>query len=196
MSLKQNVEYIKEGIDNDEKMLEGLLRFEGWFRRNKNIIIALVILILFGFIGYEGNKIYTQNKENKIALAYENALNGDKTALETLKSSKSKLYDLYQFQEALKNKDIKTLKALGDSKDLMIAKLAKYQYATLSKNQQALITDDLETLGYLQSALIDIQNKKYKEAKQTLEKIQNNPQTGEIANALGHLNIQGNSNEK
>ena len=50
MSLKQNVEYIKEGIDNDEKMLEGLLRFEGWFKRNKNLLIAIAILIVFGFI--------------------------------------------------------------------------------------------------------------------------------------------------
>lgn len=196
MSLKQNVEYIKEGIDNDEKMLEGLLRFEGWFKRNKNLLIAVAILIVFGFIGYEANKIYADNKSEKNAKAYEMALKGDEKSMEMLKNSKSKLYDLYRFQNAVSSKDINTLKELQSSKDAMISKLAKYQYATLSKDSQALMDNDLESLGYLQNALIQIQNGKYKEAQEALNKAQNNPQTEEIANALKHLNLKGTLDEK
>ena len=67
MNIKQNVDYIKEEMQNDEKMLESALRLESWFRRNQKPLIALVvILVLFG-IGYSANTWYQANTQQKIS---------------------------------------------------------------------------------------------------------------------------------
>ena len=53
MSLKQNVNYIKEEINSDEKMLEGLIRIESWYKRYKIPLIILVALLVVGGVWME-----------------------------------------------------------------------------------------------------------------------------------------------
>ena len=95
MSLKQNVDYIKEEINNDEKMLESLIRFEGWFKRYKiPLVIVTAFLVILG-VGYSVNGYYQEQQKEKNSSLYQRALLGDEVAIASLKDSKSLLYDLY-----------------------------------------------------------------------------------------------------
>ena len=50
MSLKENVDYIKEEISNEEKFFESFFKVEKFYKKYKFIIIALVVLVLGYFI--------------------------------------------------------------------------------------------------------------------------------------------------
>lgn len=196
MSLKQNVNYIKEEINNDEKMLEGLIRFEGWFRRYKiPLVVIAVLLVLFG-IGYSANNYYQESQKEKNAQLYQKAILGDEAALASLKESKSLLYDLYLYQKALKENDTTTLKALESSKDPMIAKLSKQQNQSLNQDLAGLNSKDSNELGYLEAAFLEIKKGNTKEAKAILAKVPNDSAIKEIANSLEHLTIKGISDAK
>lgn len=196
MSLKQNVEYIKEEINNDEKMLEGLLRLESWFKRYKAVLLTSFGILVVAIIGYIGNSYYQENKQQNLANAYEKALKGDEEALKALKDSKSRLYDLYLFQGALKSNDVSTLKTLESSKDPVIALFAKTQVASLEKNLNALNSQKAGDFGYLQAALLEIQAGNLQQAREILSKIKNDSPIRDLANALTHLSIKGIQNAK
>lgn len=191
MSLKQNVEYIKEEIHNDEKMLEGLLRLESWFRRYKSALFVLIGILIIASVGYISNHYYQANQQQKLANAYENARKGDLDALEILKDSKSRLYDLYRFQNALNANDSATLKELESSKDPIIAHFASIQNASLNANLDILNSQKAGDFGYLQAALLEIKMGNLQQAREILGKINNDSPIREIADALAHFSIKG-----
>ncbi|MCI5968953.1 hypothetical protein [Helicobacter sp.] len=191
MSLKQNVEYIKEEINNDEKMLEGLLRLENWFKRYKLALFTLLGILIIIAIGYISNNYYQENKQQNLANAYEKALQGDENALVMLKNSKSRLYDLYLFQNALKTNDTTALKTLESSKDSIIAQFAKTQNASLHQDLNALNSQNSGDFSYLQAAFLEIQAGNLQKAKEILAKIKNDSPIRDLTNALTHLSIKG-----
>ncbi|MDE5603378.1 MAG: hypothetical protein K2I71_05610, partial [Helicobacter sp.] len=142
MSLQQNVDYIKNELNNNEKMLEGLIRFEGWFKHYKIPIIVLVVALVSWLVVYNIMSYYQERQKLKIANFYEKALLGDEVALEALKQSQSRLYDLYLFQKALSSNDKTILEQLQSSKDPIIAKFSKYQNASLNRNIEILDRQD------------------------------------------------------
>lgn len=194
MSLKQNVNFIKEEMGNDEKMLVGILRLESWFKRYKIPLIALVIGVMILSLGYIGNNYYQEKKQQEISSLYEKSLIGDKNAIVALKNSQSKLYDLYLFQKAVETNDKEILKTLESSKDPIIAKFAKTQNASLNQNLDILNSQASNDFGYLQAAFLEIQAGKIQEARAILSKIQNDSLVRDFANALEHLSIQGVNN--
>ena len=196
MSLKQNVDFIKEEMSNDEKMLESLIRFEGWFKRYKIPLIALLVGIVVLIFGYMGNNYYQENQQQKLSNLYEEALKGDENAITSLKNSQSRLYDLYLFQKALESNDKETLKKLESCKDPIIAQFAKSQNASLNQDLNTLDSKESGDFGYLQAAFLEIQAGKSKEAKVILSKIQNDSPIRDFANALEHLSVQGNNDVK
>ena len=191
MSLKQNVDYIKEEINNDEKMLESLIRFEGWFKRYKiPLVIVTAFLVLLG-VGYSVNRYYQEQQKEKNSSLYQKALLGDEVAIASLKDSKSLLYDLYLYQKALKEENAAMLKELESSKDPMIARLSKQQNISLKEDLKELNSQDSNELGYLEAAFLEIKKGNTKEAKAILAKIPNDSAIREIANSLEHLTIKG-----
>ncbi|CAM2974602.1 hypothetical protein [Helicobacter burdigaliensis] len=187
MSMKQNLDFIKKEINNDEKMLEGLIRFEGWFKRYKTPLVILVVFMVLLCIGYYANGIYTDMQKQKNYNFYSKALEGDKEALQSLKNSKSKLYDLFLFKEAIASNDNDTLKTLENSKDSIIAKFAKAQNASLNKDIPELSQSSSGEFALLEAAYLQIQKGDFKAADTILLKIPDNSPTKEIANALMHL---------
>ncbi len=191
MNLKENVRYIREEMVSDEKMLEGLLRFESWLKRYKNILIGIAVLIVIFVAGYVGNQYYQAAKEQKIANDYAQALKGNTTSIESLKNSQSKLYDLYQFQKALQTNDTQALKTLESSKDPLIAQFAKIQKASLESDFSVLNTQSTGDFGHLQAAFLEIQKGNLQSAREILTKIPNDSPIKDLANALEHLSIKG-----
>lgn len=191
MSIQQNVDYIKEEMKNDEKMLEGLLRLESWFRKYKKTLIVLVSIIIIAVVGYVGNSYYKEHKQQHLAFVYEQAIKGDEKAVLELKDSKSRLYDLYVFQNAIKDSNVEALKVLSHSKDPMIARLSAVQSASLQNNLKELDSKEAGDIGYLQAAFLEIKVGNLQQSKEILTKIPNDSPIKDLANALEHLSIKG-----
>ncbi|MGP1581056.1 MAG: tetratricopeptide repeat protein, partial [Wolinella sp.] len=124
--MKENISYIKEEIGQEERMLEGMIRFEGWFRKYKKAVFAFLAVILAFWIGVAGYEWYQESRAQKAYAIYEQLLKNpdNMELLEKLKQSGSGLYELFLFHEASQKSDEAALATLLDSQNEIIASLA------------------------------------------------------------------------
>ncbi|MDA3967527.1 MULTISPECIES: tetratricopeptide repeat protein [Helicobacter] len=193
MDFKKGLGYIKEEIDSNEKMLEGVFRLESILKKYKMPLIAIIVATIVFTIGYTANSYYKENKQQELSSLYTLALQENKEAIAKLEESKSSLYDLYLFQKAVKEGDTEILNKLKDSKVAILAKFAEYQSASLDKNKTELENSTID-FAKLQLALLNIQEKNTNEAKTILEQIPDDSFVKEIAKELEHLSIKGETN--
>lgn len=193
LDFKKGLGYIKEEIDSNEKMLEGVFRLESVLRKYKMPLIAIIVAIIVFTIGYTANSYYRENKQQELSNLYTLALQDNKEAIVKLEESKSSLYDLYLFQKAIKTQDLETLKQLKNSKVDILAKFASYQSASIEKNKKELKSSSID-FAKLQIALLDIQEKNINEARIMLDQVPNDSFVKEIAKELEHLSIKGETN--
>jgi len=140
VSIKEQVEFAKDELTQDEKLLAGLIRIERFYKRNKTLILGLAAILVIGGIGY-GVMEYV--KEQKLLKANEALLvlqhNPDnRKALETLQSENPALAALYEVDRAVATQNLKRLKELAASKDPVVADLATYHAAGLERSLTAL----------------------------------------------------------
>lgn len=189
MSLKDEVEFVKESISKDEKMLESAFRFEKIYKKHKTkiwiVVIALLLWVAFSqYMSYQ--KQQNINASNEALSALEKSAD-DKEALNKLKDVNPKLYDLYSYSVAVKNEDTSTLEKLSSSNDEIVADLSKYHLGVLSGDpQDSKYYSDLSTL---QAAYAAIRKKDYDTAKERLTEIDDKSPVMPIVNKLKHLLI-------
>ncbi|MGP1449864.1 MAG: hypothetical protein ACTTJS_01895 [Wolinella sp.] len=199
MSLKENVNYIKEEIGQEEKMLEGLIRFEGWFKKYKLPLLALTGLIVATIIGSSGYEYLKEREAQKISAIYSKLLENpdDSALLAKLKSSGSTLYELFLFHKGSQNSDKAILEGLKDSKDEIIASLAAYQLASLSKDSSQLATYTQKDktlfgdLAFMGRAYLLMGEGKIAEANEILQKIPADSPIKSVAKFLEHYTLKG-----
>ena len=140
MGTKENIEYIKQELSNEEKLLESVIKLEKWYKKYKKPLVGAVIMIVLigvGYMGYEWKKqhnLHISNQAfNKLLLNPQ-----DKKALETLQSTNPELYDLYLYHQAMQTRNKQLLKKLTSSKNPIIADLAIYHLAVVDKNNKKL----------------------------------------------------------
>jgi len=186
MSLKQNVNFIKEEISTEEQFFESFFKLEKYYKKYKVFIYTFVVVVLGYFIGtnilnyiQEQNIIKANNTYSKV-LANPN----NKAALNNLKEQNKILYQiaLYQisqdktkpvnvdylkditaFNKAIESNDINSLNSLILKENFVLR-----DYALFNK------------------ALILTSQNKYKKAKKTLESIQVNSSVEPLAKMLKH----------
>ena len=185
MSLKENVDFIKEEISNEEKFFESFFKVEKFYKKYKIIIIVVIIAVLGYFIG--SNIMSYLKEQNAIAAnkAYLTLIKNptDKNAIEVLETKNKKLLQialyknnantnvddviflnkLAQFNKAVKENDIKALNKL-----ILDPKFVLTDYALFNK------------------ALILSNNKEYAKAKVTLESISKDSQVNTLSGLLKH----------
>ncbi|QKF60119.1 hypothetical protein [Aliarcobacter lanthieri] len=187
MSIKDDVNYIKNELSNEEKFLESFVKTERFLKKYKIVILALVIILVVGTIGY-----FVKNSIDKANLYDANvALNsylesGDKEALDILKEKNKNLYEVALYLEAkkeLKSADI-SLKYLKDILDYQVAVLnsSETDLNLLSKKGDFLLKD----YAIFNRALILVNNEKYSEAKELLNQISPESRAAELSNLLKH----------
>ncbi|RBQ25832.1 hypothetical protein [Arcobacter sp. CECT 9188] len=187
MSMKDDVNYIKNELSNEEKFLESFVKTERFLKKYKIVILVLVIILVVGTIGY-----FVKNSIDKANLYDANvALNsylesGDKEALEVLKEKNKNLYEVALYLEAkkeLKSADI-SLKYLKDILDYQVAVLnsSETDLDSLSKKGDFLLKD----YAIFNRALILVNNEKYSEAKELLNQISPESRASELSNLLKH----------
>ena len=133
MSLKDEMNYVKEELTSDEKLLESAFRLERLYKKHKVKIWAVVILLVAGL---GGNALYGVYQDHRLAQANQALLTlekhpADAAALRQLESNNPKLYALYRYSTAVDQGDAAALKPLENSAD-PLGDLVRYHEAVLS----------------------------------------------------------------
>ncbi len=193
MSIKENVEMLKEEISNEEKLLEGMIKAESFFKKYKKLLIGAAVALILLAVGYSiQNYLEQKNLEasNKALLTLEqNPSSSD--ALSILKSKNPKLYEAYQFATHAKSLELDKLTQLKDSiTDPYLNDLLDYQIASLSKDKiSSYASKDgaiLKDLAILEEAFLLLEQNKIKEARVKLDSIAQNPALKGIVQNLKH----------
>ena len=188
MSLKQDIDYVKEELTSQEQFLSNFMKIERFFKKHKMKLISLAVICILGIFGMIAkNYFHEQNKiaSNKAFLAFLNNPS-DATALANLKDINEEFYqiatymiakkenkeakievkylkELNEFDTALKNNDIKKIEALSMNEDFLLK-----EYAIFYR------------------ALILAQNGKFAEANKVINLIPKDSNMKELANLLKH----------
>ncbi|GAA7329738.1 hypothetical protein MLS101_11200 [Helicobacter pylori] len=139
MSIKENLEQVKNEFKSDEKLLEGAFRLEKFFKRYKWVLLFIVV----AFIAYLGDtKLQDKHEQTRerITQIYNEVLESpNNIALQKrLKEVAPELYDLYQFARASERNDVDAFKKLSQSSNEVVKAFAKYSYASLSRDKNLL----------------------------------------------------------
>ncbi|MDD2449530.1 MAG: hypothetical protein PHG10_07690 [Sulfurimonas sp.] len=198
MSLKNDIEMVREKLNSEEKFFEKAVITERFVKKYKKFLIGGLVAIV---VVVAANIAYDINKESKIkevnralAILGEDAENSE--ALNTIKNSSPALYDAWIYSNAVAKKDMQSMKKLTSSSSIMVADLASYEVAQESKDAKLL--DDYASrkdavykdLALVQSAIIYMSNSEIQKAHERLAKISSESSLKNIANALMHYGVK------
>ena len=198
MSLKNDIDMVKEELNSEEKFFEKAVMTEKFVKKYKNtMIVSLVVVVLFiaANIAYEVNKQSTLDAANATLLELKNDSKNE-AALARLESLSPVLYDVWLYSQAVVNKDVATLEALKKSKTTLVSDLASYELAVESKDLSTLDSYALKQesiykdLARLQSAVLLIENGKTEEAHQKLSLITVDSPLAQVAASLMHYGVK------
>ena len=194
MSLKDDLEMVKEELTSEEKFFEKAVMTEKFVKKYKTLMIASVVAVVF-FVA--GSIAYNINKQNTIASANQTlselqAAPQNVAAEARLKSLSPALHDVWVYSQAVANKDVSSLENLKTSNSPLVADLVAYDLAqnsgdiaqldTYAQTQDAIYKD----LAQVQAAVILMNENKIDEAHQKLSMINVNSSLAQVARALMH----------
>ena len=198
MSLKENVEFIKEELSSEEKLFEKAVQTERFFKKYKKSIIAVITLVIIAALGNTAYKIKEQNRieEANAQLALLTKNPSDMQAQNKLKELSPKLYAAWSFARAIATNDTKKLNELKNSKLPVINDLSAYEVAARSADlkelngytlrQQAIYKD----LALVESAVIYMNKNETAKAKEKLTMIGENSPLKGVAAILSHYGVK------
>jgi len=186
MSLKENMNYIKQEISSEEKFFESFFKVEKFWKKYKLIIIVLIasIIAYYSFINISS---YIKEQNNIEAnIAYNKLINNssDKKSMDILKQKNKILLELAIY----KNSKDTTL-----SNNIIYLKQISMFNKAIKENDlkviESLIIDPnfvLRDYAIFNKALILSNNKNYNKAKETLQLIPDNSSVKSLSNLLAH----------
>jgi len=188
MSMKENVDFVKNELNSEEKFLEGFVKVERFYKKFKALIIGLVIILVVAFIAF-GIKSYVDDK-NTIAsnIAFNKVISNpnDKDALNTLQESNSKLYEVALYLQAKKDGKFQ------ETNIPYLKELTQYQKALSDNNVKELNTLSMQNnfllkeFAIFNKALILVNEGKYEEARTALNLIPKSSKASELSSLLQH----------
>ncbi|WP_321469072.1 tetratricopeptide repeat protein [Halarcobacter sp.] len=188
MSLKDNVNYVKDEISSEEKFLESFVKVERFYKKNKIVIISVVVIIIALVIGFFVTKSIQESNKLEANIALNKVLDNpkDNEALNILKDKNKNLYEIAQYLNSKKegkviDVDVKFLK------DLTAYQKALEENSAEKLNSVSMQNDFLlKEFAIFNKAVILTENGKYKEAKNTLKMIQSDSKVNDLVNILKH----------
>ncbi len=197
MSIKEQVDFAKEELTQDEKLLAGLIKAERFYKKNKIAIIALAVILVVGAIGYMAMDYVKEKKleaANVALLALEKNPD-DASALKELKENDPKLAELFLLKKAAGSGDIKSLESLSKSKDSVVSDLASYHLgvwksdAEKIKNYRMRSGALLKDFALFDEAYLLMKEGKTAEAGERLSMIADNSPLKAVAGMLEHYGV-------
>jgi len=188
MSMKENIDFVKEELNSEEKFLEGFVKVERFYKKNKALVIgvAAVAIIAIGGLSIKNYMQSSNKKESNIAFNKFLQDNNDKAALAKLEKINTQLFEVATYIKAKKdNKDVKiNITYLKD--------LSEYSKAVKAQNIDKLsslsMQNDflLKEFAIFNKALILAKDKKYLDAKETLKLIPQKSKVNDLVVLLNH----------
>ncbi|PLY04778.1 MAG: hypothetical protein C0625_15465 [Arcobacter sp.] len=188
MSLKENVNYVKDELNTEEKFLEGFVKIERFYKKNKLIIIAAAVILIGATIGIYITKNIQASNKLEANIAFNKVLENpkDSASLNILKEKNKQLFQIAEYIQATKE---------GKSSDIQVKylkELVSYQKALEAKDIDKLnnisMQNDflLKEFAIFNKALILANNGKFVDAKAALELIPNDSKVNDLVNVLKH----------
>ncbi len=188
MSLKENINSIKEEIGAEEQFLESIIKGERFYKKYKRQIQAGVVLLVLFAVGYTGYGIIKDRNLRISNEAYEILIKtpDNKEALDLLMDKNPSLHRVFLFQEAIKKSDIKKLEELARNRENeLLSDLSKYQLEQL-KNSKVVDSNLLNGLSLLEEGFDLLKSGKISEAKLKFAQIDPNSPLSKIVKNLEH----------
>ncbi len=196
MGLKENVEAVKKELGAEEQFLESMIKTEGFFKKYKKFLIATGVILVVGFLGYQGYQ-YTKQEalisSNEAYVVLQNNAD-DKEALAILRSQNSALYELFIFSQDITSDNLQKLETLkANINDSILHDLVTYQKITLSSNLKELISyaqgQDvlLKDLATIDAAFILFQNDEGEKARGLLSQISSSSSLYQLSQNFSHF---------
>ena len=198
MSLKENLDMVKDELNSEEKFFEKAVVTERFVKKYKKPLIgvvAAVILVVAGNLAYdasEQNRIESANE----ALAVLQKNPQDSVALTKLESLSPALHDVWLYSQAIADKNAQELEKLKNSKALIINDTSAYEAAELkddiselnsySERQEAIYKD----LATVMSAVLLMDSGKVADAHEKLAMISEKSPFAPVASALMHYGVK------
>jgi len=185
------IDDVKKELSSDEQMLASAFKAEKLYKKHKIKIFAIVGIVIAYFAGTTIMEKIADNKReraNTALLALEKDAK-DSQALESLKANNLALFELFSYQEAIKNSDTATLKSLSSSKNEIIADLSSYHLAVIEgRPSDSKLNSDISKVY---NASLLIKEGKTTEAQEELELIPEESPMHNISKMIKHYGIKG-----
>lgn len=188
MSLKEDVNFLKDEISTQEKFIESFFKLEKVWAKYKMMIIGTIFIVIIAFIGMNINAYLQTQNTIKANNAFNILLNDTENteAKVILKDLNPKLLMIITHLENTKNGKNETINLE------FLDELTKYNMAIEKNDLEAIdkiILNSkflLKEYALFQKALILTINKNYADAKETLDLIPANSTVLELSNKLKH----------
>lgn len=198
MSIKENIQTLKDELSAEERIFESTIRAERFVKKYQKPLMASIISLLLvagaaiAYQAYDQTKIENSNTAlNALLLNPE-----DKEALKSLEKENTALYELYTLSKAIKASDVKTLQSLMQAKSPEIADIATYETAVLMNDQKALENYTkkqgaiYEDMALLETAVMLIQKGDSVAAHSKLALIKEDSAVYSTAQTLNHFGVK------
>jgi len=190
VSLKDQAGFVKEALSGDEKILESAFKLEKLYKKHKFKLWAIVAFLILFFGGRAGLQAYQNSKlhsANDALLVLQKDAT-DTAALRTIKENNPKLYELFSYMDAVKNKNSAALRKLGESTDALISDISKYHAAALES--KVVDSKYYQELALVEEAFEALKNGQKELARQKLALVGENSPVSSIARLLKHYTIK------
>jgi len=185
------IDDVKKELSTDEQMLASAFKAEKLYKKHKIKIFVVVGIVIAYFAGTTIMESIAESKRDKANTALlvleKNAKDAD--ALASLQTNNPALFELFSYQEAIKNSDATALKSLSSSKNEIISDLASYHLAVIEgKPSDSKFNGDI---AKVYNASLLIKEGKTTEAQEELELIPEESPMHNISKMIKHYGVKG-----
>lgn len=184
MSLKENVDFVKNEISTEESFLESVFKLENFYKKYKKVILGSVAALIVAAVGFNV-KSYI-DEQNLIAAneAFNKVLQNpqDQEALNVLKDKNEKLYALAMYKNNPQEKiNLDFFKELAAYSNAMKSEKSE-ELGSVTRQQNFLLKD----FASFNKALIEAKSGEYSKAKESLKLISQDSDFAPLAKMLEH----------
>jgi len=191
LSIQETIKEVKQELSSDEQMLASAFKIEKLYKKHKLKIFTVVGIAVILFSG-TAIKSYMHEQELLDANSAFSTLQQnpkDEKALAELQAKNPALFELFTYQNALKDSDTATFEKLSTSSNEIIADLSNYNLTLLQgKPIESKLYQDI---AYIDNASLLINSGKITEAKEELELIPQDSPVYNISKMIKHYTIKG-----